>query len=302
MKKNIYLIILSFFAIYFIWGSTYLLNKIAVQDIPPLFLGCIRFTIAGLLIFIIAIILKQKIIISRIELRNSLIASFFFLSFGNGLFVWALKYIDSGFASLLTATQPLIVLLMMWMLNGKKIQLKSIIGIVFGLVGIFLLIGQDEIIRSENQVIGTVMGFTCILSWSYGSIFVSRAQLPKNFFISAGYQMLFGGLILLIASLVVGEDWIHPTTWKDVTLISIALLIVFGSIIAFTAFNYLLKYISTEKVATSTYVNPVVALFLGSYFLDEKVSTQSIIATAILFLGVYFINSNKKSKSSNINK
>jgi drug/metabolite transporter (DMT)-like permease len=302
MKKNIYLIILSFFAIYFIWGSTYLLNKIAVTDIPPLFLGCIRFTIAGLLIFLIAKLLKQNIIISRIELRNSLIASFFFLSFGNGLFVWALKYIDSGFASLLTATQPLIVLLMMWLLYGKKIQLKSIIGIVFGLVGIFLLIGQEEIIRSENQIIGIAMGFTCILSWSYGSVFVSRAQLPKNFFISAGYQMLFGGLILLIASLIVGEDWVYPSQWKDATLISIVLLVIFGSIVAFTAFNYLLKFVSTEKVATSTYVNPVVALFLGSYFLDEKVSTQSMVATAILFLGVYFINSNKKSKSSNINK
>jgi drug/metabolite transporter (DMT)-like permease len=302
MKKNIYLIVLSFFAIYFIWGSTYLLNKIAVADIPPLFLGSIRFTIAGVLIFLIAKLLKQKIAITKIELRNSAIASFFFLSFGNGLFVWALKYIDSGFASLLTATQPLIVLLMMWVLHGKKIQLKSIIGIVFGLIGIFLLIGQDEIVSSENQLMGIAMGFTCILSWSYGSIFVSKAQLPKNFFISAGYQMLFGGIILLIASLVVGEDWIHPSEWKEVTLISIALLIVFGSIVAFTAFNYLLKFISTEKVATSTYVNPVVALFLGNYFLDEKVSTQSIIATGILFLGVYFINSNKRSKNNNINK
>lgn len=302
MKKNIYLIVLSFFAIYFIWGSTYLLNKIAVTDIPPLFLGSIRFTIAGLLIFIIAKLLKQKISISKRELRNSAIASFFFLSFGNGLFVWALKYIDSGFASLLTATQPLIVLLMMWMLYGKKIQLKSIIGIVFGLVGIFLLIGQDEIISSENQLIGIAMGFTCILSWSYGSIFVSKAQLPKNFFISAGYQMLLGGLILLIASVAVGEDWVHPADWKNLTLISIVLLIVFGSIVAFTAFNYLLKHISTEKVATSTYVNPVVALFLGSYFLDEKVTSQSIIATGILFLGVYFINSSRKPKNGNISK
>ena len=302
MKKNIYLVILSFFAIYFIWGSTYLLNKIAVTDIPPLFLGSIRFTIAGLLIFLISKLLKQKIAISKVEMKNSFIASFFFLSFGNGVFVWALKYIDSGFASLLTATQPLIVLLMMWILHGKKIQLTSMIGILFGLVGIFLLIGQDEIVNSENQVMGIAMGFTCILSWSYGSIFVSKAELPKNFFISAGYQMLFGGLILLVASLIVGENWIAPSDWKSLTLISIALLIVFGSIVAFTAFNYLLKYISTEKVATSTYVNPVVALFLGNYFLDEQVSTQSIIATAILFLGVYFINSSKKPKNTNINK
>ena len=186
---------------------------------------------------------------------------------------------------------------MMRILHGKKIQPKSMIGIVFGMVGIFLLIGQDEIVSSENQIIGIVMGFACIVSWSYASIFVSKAKLPKNFFISSGYQMILGGLTLMIASLAVGEEWTPPSAWKDLTLVAILLLIIFGSILAFTAFNYLLKFISTEKVTTSTYVNPVVALFLGNYFLDEKVSTQSMIATAMLFLGVYFINSNRQKET-----
>ena len=300
MKKNIYLIVLAFFAVYVIWGSTYLLNKIAVSDLPPLFLGGIRFTCAGLLIFIIAKVLKQKITITKTQIKNCAIASFFFLAYGNGVFVWALKYIDSGFASLLTATQPLVVLLMMWLIDGKKIKLQSMVGVVLGLIGIYLLIGQDEILNSENQIIGILMGFSCILSWSYASIFVSKAELPKNFFISAGYQMLFGGLALFVSSLIIGENWVHPADWKDITHIVIILLIIFGSIVAFTAFNYLLKFVSTEKVATSTYVNPIVALFLGSYFLDEKVSTQSIIAAGILFVGVYFINSKRKVKSKEV--
>jgi drug/metabolite transporter (DMT)-like permease len=302
MKKNIYLIVLAFFAIYVIWGSTYLLNKIAVNDIPPLFLASIRFSMAGLLILLIAKILKQQISITKTQLKNCLIASFFFLAYGNGVFVWALKYIDSGFAALLTATQPLIILLMMWAIDGKKIQVRSIIGIAFGLVGIYLLIGQNEILNSENQILGILMAFSCILSWSYASIFVSKAELPKNFFISAGYQMLFGGITLLISSLIIGEDWVHPTDWKDTTHISIVLLIIFGSIVAFTAFNYLLKFVSTEKVATSTYINPIVALILGSYFLDEKITTQSMIAAGILFVGVYFINSRKRTKGNHIQK
>ncbi len=273
------------------------------MDIPPLFLGGIRFTLAGILIFVIAVFLKQKITITKSQIKNCGIASFFFLAYGNGVFVWALKYIDTGFASLLTATQPLVILLMMWILDGKKIQLQSMIGVGFGLIGIYLLIGQNEILTGENQVLGILMSFSCILSWSYASIFVSKADLPKNFFISAGYQMLFGGATLFISSLLLGEQWVDPFAWKDTTYISMVLLIVFGSIVAFTAFNYLLKFVSTEKVSTSTYVNPIVALFLGSYFLDEKVSTQSIIATVILFTGVYFINSKrKKPRSGNVGK
>ena len=114
--------------------------------------------------------------------------------------------------------------------------------------------------------------------------------------------MIFGGVTLFIASLLLGETWVYPSEWKDTTHISMVLLIIFGSIVAFTAFNYLLKFISTEKVSTSTYVNPIVALFLGSYFLDEKVSTQSIIATVILFTGVYFINSRRKPRGGNVAK
>ncbi len=300
MKRNIYLIVLAFFAIYVIWGSTYLLNKIAVADISPLFLASIRFTTAGLIIFMIAKILKEKISISRKELWNCTIAGFFFLAYGNGVFVWALKYIDSGFAALLTSTQPLVVLLMMWMIDGKKIQLKSLVGIVLGLVGIYLLIGQNEVIDSQQSIIGILMGFSCIISWSYASIFVSKATLPKNFFVSAGYQMFIGGLILLASSLILGENWIHPAAWEDATHVSIALLIVFGSIVAFTAFNYLLKFVSTEKVATSTYVNPIVAMVLGSYFLDEEITTQSIVAAGVLFIGVYFINSKRKSTNKKI--
>lgn len=107
------LIILAFLAIYFVWGSTYLLNKIAVTELPPFFLAAIRFFCASLLIFGIAKVLKMKLAINKKQFRNSILVGFLFLVYGNGVFIWALKYVDSGFAALLASTQPLFVLLLM---------------------------------------------------------------------------------------------------------------------------------------------------------------------------------------------
>lgn len=293
IPRKTFLIILAFFAIYVIWGSTYLLNKIAVTEVSPFYLASIRFIIAGIIIFIIAKIMGHSLAIKKKQLINCIIAGFLFLAYGNGVFVWALQYIDSGFGALMTSTQPLIILVLMRLLDGKKIKVMSIIGVLLGVIGIYLLVSQKEIISQEGSTLGIIMIFTCILSWSFASMFVAKAELPKNFFINAGYQMLAGGILLGAASFLFGEEWTSPLIWSGSVQISMILLIIFGSIAAFTAFNYLLKYVSPEKVATSTYVNPVIALVLGHYILDEQISVQSIIATAILFTGVYFINTKR---------
>ncbi len=291
---NPILIILAFFSIYVIWGSTYLLNKIAVNELPPFLLAGIRFTVASILIFIIAKVMGKSIAISGRQLKNTLIAGFLFLSFGNGVVVWALKYVDSGFAALEISAQPLIILLLMRILQGKKIQPMSIIGVVLGFIGIYLLVSQKQILSQENSIAGMLMIFVCMLSWGYGSLFVGKADLPRNFFVNTGYQMLTGGIMLLIASVIFSEEWISPITWSSSVQYSMLLLIIFGSIVAFTSFNYLLKVVSPEKVATSTYVNPIIALILGWYFLDEQITVQSVIAAAILLTGVYFINTKRK--------
>lgn len=288
------LVILAFFAIYVIWGSTYLFNKIAVTALPPFFLASIRFISAGVLIMIISKFLKYKIAITKNQFLNTLIAGFLFLVYGNGVFVWALKYVDSGFAALLAATQPLFVLFLMRLIDRKPMQKKSIIGVLLGLLGMYLLVSQKNIATSEGSVLGIFMIFTCVLSWSYGSVFVSKADLPKNFFVSTGYQMLTAGTLLFFGSLLFKETWISPLDWSEDVQISMAFLIFFGGIVAFTSFNYLLKNVSTEKVATSAYINPIVAMLLGWYVLDEHLSLQSIIASAVLLTGVYFINSRKR--------
>ena len=293
-SNNVVLIILAFFSIYVIWGSTYLLNKIAVTELPPFFLASIRFVTAGLLIFIICKFLKINIKITRIQLINTAIAGFLFLTFGNGLIVWALKFVDSGFAALEISAQPLVVLVMMRLLQGKKIQAMSVIGVVLGVIGIYLLVSQKQIISKEGTILGIIMIFFCMLSWGYGSLFVAKANLPSNYFVNTGYQMITGGIMLSIASLLFGESWSVPSEWSTDVKYSMIILILFGSIVAFTSFNYLLKVVSPEKVATSTYVNPIIALLLGWYFLNEQITLQSAIAAIVLLTGVYFINSTKK--------
>lgn len=291
---NTVLVILAFFSIYVIWGSTYLLNKIAVTELPPFMLASIRFTTAGILIFILCKFLGISLAITKKHLLNTIIAGFLFLAFGNGVVVWALKYVDSGFAALQISAQPLVILLLMYFIEGKKIKPMSMVGVVLGILGIYLLVSQKEVVSNENSVLGMIMIFFCLLSWAYGSLFVSRASLPSNYFVNTGYQMFTGGILLFFASLAFGETWSSPVTWSLPTQYSMILLILFGSIVAFTSFNYLLKVVSPEKVATSTYVNPIIALLLGWYFLKEQITLQSIIAAAVLLTGVYFINTSKK--------
>ena len=298
-KKSV-LILLAFFSIYAIWGSTYLLNKVAVTELPPLFIASIRFTIAGALVFIISKIMKLSLRITKKQLLNCCIAGFLFLVYGNGVFIWALKYVDSGFAALEASTQPLFVLLLMRLIDGKKMQKKSLIGVALGILGMYLLVSQKTLITNDESLLGMFMIMTCVLSWSYGSVFVAKANLPKNFFVSTAYQMIFAGIILAISSLAFNESWVSPVAWSIKVKWSILLLIVFGGVVAFTAFNYLLKEVSTEKVSTSAYVNPVIAIILGWYILDETITVQTIIAACILLTGVYFITTRKKIKTRTV--
>ena len=293
-KKQVPLIIGAFFAIYVIWGSTYLLNKIAVAELPPFLLAGIRFITAGSLVFLIARAMGKSLRITRKQFWNTVLAGFLFLSFGNGVVVWALKYVDSNFAALEISAQPLIVLLMMWILQGKTIQPMSLVGVALGVVGIYLLINQDIVIEQENAWLGIGLIFLAMLAWGYGSLFVQGAEFPSNYFVNTGYQMFTGGVMLGLISLAFGETWSNPLTWSAETHWAMVLLVIFGSIVAFTSFNFLLKNVSPEKVSTNTYVNPIVAMILGAYFLKESITTQSVIAAMILLTGVYFINTSKK--------
>ncbi len=292
-EKNLFLIIGAFLAIYIIWGSTYLFNKILVQELPPFLLAGIRFVFAAILIFLFVFLTGKFKKSTTKQLINSAIVGFLFLTIGNGCAVWALQYIDSGFAALLISTQPLILIFMLYFLEHRPILPKSIVGVFLGMLGIYLLVNQKSIGLSTEIFMGIGAIFIALLCWGYGSIYVSKADLPKGSFINTGYQMLFGGLMMIVISFIIQEPFSNLWTVSNKAIYSMIYLVIFGSIIAFTSFNYLLLSVSPEKVVTSTYINPIVAMFLGWWVLDEVISNQSIIAAAILLTGVYFINSSK---------
>ncbi len=268
-------------------------NKVVVDEIPPFYLAGIRFCVAAVIIFLFALLFRVNPIVSANKMKNAAIAGFLFLTAGNGLAVWALKYVDSGFSSVIISAQPLVLLIMLRIKDKKPIQPKSLIGIALGMIGIWLLISQKELVTGPDQWKGIGALFLALIAWGYASLFVSSVDLPKNQFINGAYQMIFGGMMMMIISFFFEDlsDSEGILGLSNNASMAMIYLILFGSIVAFTSFNYLLVRISPEKVSSSTYVNPIVALIAGWYFLDEHISPQSIWATVILFAGVYFINS-----------
>ncbi len=282
--------LLAFLSIYLIWGSTYLLNKIAVGQLEPFMLAGVRFLSASFLMFLIVKVSSNSLKVTLVQLKNAAVAGFLFLAIGNGVVVWALSYVDSGIAALTIASQPLIVLLLLWIIENKRIKLFSWVGVFVGLLGMYLLISQNQITSSPESLKGIIMIIGCVITWGYASIFVGKAELPKNYLVNSAYQMFFGSLWLLLMSMIKQEHWISPDEWEINVRWSMLGLIIFGSIVAFTSFNYLLRTVSPEKVATSTYINPIVAMVLGYLVLKETISTQSVVAAVVLLTGVYFIN------------
>jgi len=256
----------------------------------------IRFLLASMLIFILRAVFRQYRAVTRKQIKNAIIAGSLFLTIGNGGVSWALQFIDSGFAALLISAQPLVLILMMWVYDKKPMPAKTWVGVVLGIVGIYLLVSQSALVSQEGQIFGLAVVFLCLVGWGIASIFTSKADMPKSYFTNSAIQMLVGGLSLIFISVFVEDlnmEWgkVSATAWY-----ALAYLVVFGSVIAFTSFNFLLAHVSPEKVATSTYVNPIVAMILGFYFRNELVTTQSIVASGILLMGVYFINMNKPRK------
>ncbi|MFT5908090.1 MAG: drug/metabolite transporter (DMT)-like permease [Saprospiraceae bacterium] len=295
VKKNLVFIILAFFSIYVFWGSTYLWNKIAVTQLAPFYISGIRMLTGAVIVFSIAKLMGSSLAVTKRQFINCSFAGFLFLAYGNGMFVWALKYIESGFGSLVSSLNPLFVVIILAVIHKRKMQPLTIVGIILGIIGMVLLISQKELSLKEGSLIGILMALSAVIAWSIGSVFVAKADFPKNHFVSTAYQMGIAAVLLLGSSVLIGEEWLAPQYWERQVSISLVCLVLFGSIGAFTSFNYLLKVVDTEKVTTASYINPIVALLLGWYFLDESVTGQSMLAAGVLLIGVYFINSRKRT-------
>ncbi len=293
-KSDRSLIILSFLIIYIVWGSTYLASYFALQQVPAFRLCGIRYISASLIALFITHLLFYPKIPKIKKIYNAFIAGFVFMGLGTGGAIWALNYIDTGLTALIISAEPLVIVLMMWAVNAKRPSVQAFLGIAIGIAGMTLLVSQKSIVSTPDQWFGILVIGLSMIAWGGGSIFVSKAELPENSWTSSTIQMFSGGVTTLLISLILGETGTGIESWTTKTWFSIAYLVVFGSVIAFTAFNFLLRNVSTEKVATNTYVNPIIAMFLGYQFNDELITFLSIIAAVIMLVGVFVINSNKK--------
>jgi drug/metabolite transporter (DMT)-like permease len=285
-----YLIIAAFATVYLVWGSTYLVNYLAIREIPPFLMSGTRFLTAGLLLFGIAALRKIPWP-SLVHWKNSAWVGFMFMALGTGLVVWAEQWVDSGMAALLVSFEPLVVVVLLWIMRGQNPQLNSLLGVALGVLGMFLLVGQPQISTDRHTLIGVAGIAFSLLAWGYASIYIGQANLPSSKMQSAGMQMMGGGVSLLAMSLIFGDY--KQFAWENLTgkgIFSFFYLVVLGSLLAFSAFNYLLSKVSPEKVATTNYVNPVVAMFLGWSINNEQITTRSLLAAAVMLTGVFFIN------------
>lgn len=290
LDKENWLIILAFAIIYIVWGSTYLANWYAIQDIPPLLMSGSRFFTAGAILYGLSLLFGRSKV-TPVHWKNASVSGIMFLAVGTGGMVWAEQFIASGMLALMVAFQPLLILLLLWQMDGKKPTTKGIIGTLLGMVGMGFLVMQDQFISNEKTLLGLGIIFISLLSWGIASIRVAKLDMPSSKLQGAGMQMLTGGLALLIAGTIAGEvSDLHIAAITPRGAWSWIYLVLFGSIVAFSAFNYLLVKSTPDKVVTSNYVNPVVAMLLGWGLNNEEITSQSLLAAVLMITGVVFIN------------
>jgi drug/metabolite transporter (DMT)-like permease len=285
-----FLVIVSFLSIYVIWGSTYLAIRYAVETIPPLYTAGFRHLTAGtiLLIWCIAKGLKP----TRAQIRASVVIGFFFFLLGHGLLHWAEKIVPSGLASLLIAIEPIFVFLLSsaasrtWRLNGALLA-----GILLGLAGVGLLVSGGASDSTSGSKLGAVAILVGALAWSIGIIYSRQSKLSGSPLLLSALSLLSGAVMLITVATVAGEAKgfsIVQVTTKS--WLALAYLILFGSVVAFTAYNWLLEHYSPTLVATHTYVNPVVAVLLGWAYGGEAITMKVAIAAAMVVGAVVLVD------------
>ncbi len=292
-------IILAFAAIYIIWGTTYLAIRIAIDTIPAFLMAGVRFIIAGLVTFVF-LRTRGVPIPTRLQWRSAVIIGAFLLVGGNGLVTWSEQHVPSGIAALVVATMPLWMALFEWLFyKGRAPSKRIVVGLVLGLIGISLLLGPGQILGTATfNYAHLLILFMAPVLWSLGSLYSRQANVPENVFMSTAIEMLAGGVLLLLLGLITGEgSKLNVAQVSPFSLLAMLYLTVFGSIVALTAYVWLLKQVQSARVATYTYVNPVIAVFLGWLILQEPVTSLTLIAVFIIVLAVALITTKKQIRS-----
>jgi len=270
--------------VYLVWGSTYLAIRVTDRTLPPLLMSSARFLVAGVALYAFAS--RGRARPTAREWRAAAIAGAALLLVGNGGVAWAETRLDSGFAALIVAIIPLYVALMDRVFFGRRLSPAAVIGLVVGFGGVALLVRPGG---GGNVAVALALVATTS-AWAAGSLYARGAPLPSSPLLSASMQMLAAALFLGVAGFATGEaSDVHASSFAAKPLIAFAYLVLIGSLIAFSAYAWLLKNVRISVVATYAFVNPVVAVALGTVFLNETIGWSTIVAGAAIVTAVVLI-------------
>ncbi len=284
-------LIAAFAAVYIVWGSTYLAIRYGVATIPPFALGASRFIVSG------AILVgwgrwRGAPAPTRREWRDATVTGTLMLCGGNGAVAWAEQRVPSGIAALLVAVVPLWMVVIDWLRpHGVRPRASVIAGIIAGLAGVVLLVGPSALSGDGGaDPIGSLVLIVGSLCWAAGSIYSRHGAHPRSAVMATGMQMIGGSVGLAIASVVTGEVQRFDLAAVSMpSAIGWLYLVTFGGLVGFTAYIYLLRVTTPAKASTYAYVNPLVAVFLGWAIASEPITARTLVAAAVILLGVAMI-------------
>jgi drug/metabolite transporter (DMT)-like permease len=276
--------------VYILWGSTYLGIKYAIDTIPPLLMGSVRFLVAGGILYLLTVRTGDTRG-DRLGYRQwiaALVIGGLMLVAGNGGVILAEQYVPIGIVALLVATSPLWMAVIDRLVFGRRLPVLVIAGLLIGFAGVAFLIGSPG--TGHVKLLGAALALAAPLCWAIGSVFTRHVKLPSRPLVAASMEMLCAGVLFGVASIVTGElgrmHWQHIST---TSIVALAYLIVLGSLVGFSAYVWLLRAAPLSLVSTYAYVNPVVAVILGTVFLGEAITARLVIAGGIIIAAVALI-------------
>jgi drug/metabolite transporter (DMT)-like permease len=281
---------LGLLIIYIVWGSTYLAIRVVVGTMPPLLSAGVRFVVAAAILFAYLALRKglASLRLSRGEWLGATFVGLALLLGGNGLVMLGERDVPSALAALIIAVIPLYVVVLRF-LFGERVAPMTAVGVVVGVIGVAVLIVPRGIDGSV-ALLGMLFLLAASLSWSIGTYFSKRVELPKDPLASTGAQMLVGGTGLLVVGVLLGEiGLVQPEQFSFESLLALGYLILFGSVLAYTAYTWLLQHTSVSKVSTYAFVNPVVAIILGAWLLHEEITATMIVGAAMIVVAIAIV-------------
>lgn len=288
-------VVAAFAAVYIIWGSTYLAIRFGVETIPPFMMAGTRFVFAGLLLYAWARMRGAPPPTTR-EWRSAAIIGTLLLFVANGGVTWAEQRVPSGIAALFAATVPLWIVLLDWVWHGAERPRPGVIlGLVVGVAGVLMLIRPDQVFGLNRiDLAGAGVLMIAAVSWAAGSLYSRKAALPSSPLLGTAMEMLAGAAALFLLSAFSGElQHFNPSAVSVRSWLAVVYLSIFGSIVGFSAYVWLLRVAHASRVSTYAYVNPVIAIFLGWSLAGEAFTLQMLFSAAVIIFAVVLIITNR---------